>query len=446
MTQGHIEVLVDIGGVPVLAGSLWVHEGGTESATFGYADAYLDDPRAYDLAPALPRSAGEFHTAVGHKMFSVFADSAPDRWGRALMGRGEKARAGAQGQTPRSLREADYLLGVRDDTRQGAIRFRVPGGQYCSTRPTAVPKLVDLGRLLHGVEHLDKGGQVIDADLGDLIDAGSSLGGARPKAGVLDTSGRLAIAKFPRNRSDEWSVSGWEKLTLDLASRAGIDVAPSRLVPVLHDRDPVLVVDRFDRDPAGRRIGFASALTMLEAGDRERRSYLEIADVIERLSLRPGADLAQLYRRIVFSILVANTDDHLRNHAFLRTGSGWALAPAYDLNPNPESPSRLSTAITLDDRSASIENALSVARYFRLSEKDAASVVREVEAATREWRVMARSLGLRADQADVMASALDTDQRRIAATLSAPAARRVRPVPVVTAHLEPEPPEPTIDL
>ena len=211
-------------------------------------------------------------------------------------------------------------------------------------------------RLLRAVDHLDAEG-TMDRDLKDLIDAGSSLGGARPKAAVIDASGRLAIAKFPRSGSDDWDMPGWEKLELDLAERAGLNVARSDLAQV--GGRHVLVVDRFDRSD-GLRTGFTSALTMLEASDGEQRSYLEIAEVIERHSNRAAADLRELYRRIVFSILTGNTDDHLRNHGFLRHLRGWVLSPAYDLNPNPDSPDRLSTAIDLDDTHASIETALAV--------------------------------------------------------------------------------------
>ena len=196
------------------------------------------------------------------------------------MRREERERAAAAHSTPRSLRDADFLLGVRDDARQGAIRFRRPGTRaYYSTHRGAVPRLIELPRLLHAVDHLDDDAD--SRDLRDLIDAGSSLGGARPKAAVIDSSGQLAVAKFPRSDSDEWDVAGWEEVELRLARRAGLTVSESVLSEVAGRH--VLVVHRFDRS-AGRRVGFASALTLLEATDGEQRSYLEIADVIERHS------------------------------------------------------------------------------------------------------------------------------------------------------------------
>jgi len=410
-----VEVTVDVNGQEMVAGTLWIHERGGQTATFRYASSYLASPDAYDLDPALPKSSGVFRVPAGRAMFSAFADSAPDRWGENLMRREERERARAAGATPRTLGKADFLLGARDDARQGAIRFRRPGTTvYYSAHRNAVPRLIELPRLLYAVDHLDAEG-TLGGDLADLIDAGSSLGGARPKAAVIDEAGRLAFAKFPRSGSDEWDVAGWEEVQLRLARNAGLYVAESELVAI--GGRHVLIVDRFDRRDE-RRIGFASALTMLEAADGEQRSYLEIAEIIELHSPRPTADLRELYRRIIFSILTANTDDHLRNHAFLRQGRGWTLSPAYDLNPSPDSPGRLSTAIDLDDTSASIETALSVASYFRLPPAEARSLISSVETATSRWRHEAAALSLPKREVDRMADAFETDQRRAARILT----------------------------
>jgi serine/threonine-protein kinase HipA len=278
-----VEVTVEIDGQELIAGTLWVHEQRAETATFRYSDSYLASPVSYDLDPALPKSAGVFQAPPGKPLFSAFADSAPDRWGQNLMRREERERANAANSTPRSLRSADFLLGVRDDIREGAIRFRRPGTRdYHSTHRSAVPRLIELPRLLHAVDHLDDDAD--SRDLRDLIAAGSSLGGARPKAAVIDMSGQLAIAKFPRSGSDEWDVASWEEVELRLARRSGLTVSDSRISAVAGRN--VLIVNRFDR-PAGQRAGFASALTMLEAADGEQRSYLEIAEVIERHSRIP---------------------------------------------------------------------------------------------------------------------------------------------------------------
>lgn len=411
-----VEVTVEIDGAELTAGTLWVHERGGQSATFRYADSYLANPASYDVDPALPKAAGVFHTAPGAVLFGTFADSAPDRWGENLMRREERERAKEASATPRTLGKADFLLGARDDTRQGAIRFRQPQtSAYYSMHHHAVPRLIDVARLMRAADRL-RSDSVFDRDLADLIDAGSSLGGARPKAAVISSSGRLTIAKFPRLGSDEWDAPSWEETQLRLARRAGISVASSELLPVAGRH--VLLVDRFDRH-GGQRIGFASALSMLEATDGERRSYLEIADLIERYSPQPELDLLELYRRVLFSILTANTDDHLRNHAFLRVRDGWVLSPAYDLNPNPDNPARLSTAIDFDDATASIDLALEVSDHFRLSASAARGLVGEVERATSSWRDVAKQLGLPGPEIELMTAAYESEQRHVARAVAA---------------------------
>jgi serine/threonine-protein kinase HipA len=410
-----VEVTVEIDRREVVAGTLWIHDRSGQTASFRYADSYLTSSDSYALDPVLPKAAGVFHTPPGSALFSAFADSAPDRWGENLMRREERERARAAAATPRTLAKADFLLGVRDDTRQGAIRFRQPGGSsYYSAHRNAVPRLIEVARLLRAAQRLEAEG-TFDRDIADLIDAGSSLGGAQPKAAITDASGRLTIAKFPRSGSDEWDAPAWEEVQLRLARRADLTVAESELLPIAGRH--VLLVDRFDRQ-RGQRIGFTSALTMLEASDGEQRSYLEIGEVVERYSPRADADLRELFRRIIFSILTANTDDHLRNHAFLREHDGWALSPAYDLNPNPDNPGRLSTAIDIDDNRASIETALSVSDYFRLPAAEARGIVGDVERATAHWRHEAAGLGLPRQQIDRMADAYETAERRTAQALS----------------------------
>lgn len=416
MANGHgpVEVTVEIDGRELVAGTLWFHQRGQQSATFRYTDDYLSNPHAYELDPALSLRSGVFQTPGGKGMFNAFADSSPDRWGQNLMRREERDRASTASVTPRTLKGVDFLLGVRDDIRQGAIRFRQPGThKYFSSHENAVPKVIELSRLLQAVDRYDAGAPQ-DHDIKDLIDAGGSLGGARPKAAVITRAGKLAIAKFPRKGSDDWDVIGWEKLVLNLAVKAGLKVAPSELIQV--GGRNVLLVDRFERDH-GRRIGFVSALTMLEASDGDQRSYLEIAEVIQITSNTVNADLEQLYRRIVFSILTGNTDDHLRNHGFLRRGRAWTLSPAYDVNPNPDSPGRLSTTIDLDSAEASLDVALAVAQDFRLSPSQARSTILEVEAATQGWRQEAHVLGLPPSEADRMTVAFESDQRQIARSL-----------------------------
>jgi len=245
-----VEVTVEIDGAELTAGTLWVHVRGGQSATFRYADSYLANPASYDVDPTLPKASGVFHTAPGAALFGAFADSAPDRWGENLMRREERERAKEASATPRTLGKADFLLGVRDDTRQGAIRFReLRSSVYYSTHHHAVPRLIDVARLMRAADRLrsDSG---FDRDLADLIDAGSSLGGARPKAAVISPSGRLTIAKFPRVGSDEWDAPSWEETQLRLARRAGISVASSELLPVAGRH---VVVGEVERATSGWR-------------------------------------------------------------------------------------------------------------------------------------------------------------------------------------------------
>jgi serine/threonine-protein kinase HipA len=260
-----IEVTAAVGGDDLLAGTLWVHERRGQSATFRYDDGYLAHPLAYGLDPMLPLVGGMLQTRSGQTKFNAFSDSAPDRWGQNLMRRQERDRAVAAGTRARTLTPADFLLGTHDELRQGGNRFRRPGTtEYWSPAPAGVPRVVALPHLLDASDRLgddDPDSQAIR----DLVDAGSSLGGACPKASVRPTGGGLAIATFPHGAGDdEWDVPGWEKLAADLAVRAGITTAPTDLVQVRGRH--VLLSHRFDR-VGGRRIGLVSALTMLEAAD-----------------------------------------------------------------------------------------------------------------------------------------------------------------------------------
>lgn len=402
-----IEVYSAEGSRDVLAGRMYPHfRRGTESASFIYDDKYLASPDAYELDPGLPCVTGTLQTAVGHALFGAFSDSAPDRWGRTLIHRAERARATAAGTSPRALSEVDILLGVRDDLRQGALRFRFADQEpFQATEESGIPVLTDLPVLLRIADRADRDTADYD-DLRQLLRAGSSLGGARPKAHVLDGSDRIAIAKFPSESSDTWNVMAWEKVALDLARDAGIAVPDSQLLRV-GDRN-VLVVDRFDR-LRGRRIGYVSAMTMLEAADGDQRSYLEIADVVERRSPRAVEELRQLWRRMAFSILISNTDDHLRNHGFLHSdGETWALSPAFDLNPNPGPGAKyLSTRIDFDSSRASIDTLMGVASYFRLDEHAAIDVLARVVRSVVRWRHTATIHGLKSSELDAMAPAFE---------------------------------------
>jgi len=398
-----VDVYASINGDSVLAGRLHSHHGRrAETATFAYSDSYLADPRAYALEPGLPLFSGAQHTPVGLALFRSFADSSPDRWGRRLITRAERIRA----QSARTLGEFTYLLGVRDDLRQGALRFAQPGTTtFIADDETGVPALTDLPKLLDLADRAESDTADYD-DLRTLLRAGSSLGGARPKAHVRTDEGQVAIAKFPSAGSDTWNVMAWEKTAFDLARDAGITVPPSRLLHI-GGRD-VHIIERFDRS-GNVRLGYVSAMTMLEARDGDTGSYLDIAATIEEHSPATTTELRQLWKRIIFSILISNTDDHLRNHGFLhQSGDSWTLSPAFDLNPDSSPGTKhLSTAIDGSDTKASISLALQVAPLFRLSDAHAARVLSEVLAATRRWAQVAAANGLTTRDITNMATAFE---------------------------------------
>lgn len=418
MVEQPVEVDVQIAGRAVPAGALWTHRHGqSESATFSYREDYLQRADAYELDPGLPLQAGQQQTPVKQALFGAMSDCAPDGWGRRLLRRAEAERFRAARTRQHGLAEVDFLLGVRDDLRQGALRFRGHDSErYLAVDTEGVPHLIGLPRLLNATEELERD-EPTSEDLRLLLHGGSSLGGARPKAHVLDTEGRLAIAKFPSPMADDWDVIRWEAVALTLAGDAGITVAEHDL-HVIENR-PVLVVRRFDRE-GETRIGYLSAMTMLQTRDGEQASYLEIGQAIEEHSPGAVADLRELWRRIVFTILISNTDDHLRNHGFLRKSTaGWSLSPAFDLNPNPEGGAKqLATAIDEHDTRPSITTALEVAGQFRVSEAQAPAIVAEVAAATEHWRDVARAMSLGAQQIARLEPAFEHEQSAAARELS----------------------------
>jgi serine/threonine-protein kinase HipA len=406
MADAEVEVVVQIAGEDLLAGRLWSHRRhNIESATFSYTPEYVARSDAYELDPMLHLSVGQHQTPLDRAIFAAFSDCAPDRWGRRLIAQSARGKHDAQ----RSFGEIDYLLGVRDDLRQGALRFRDPASRrYLAEEATGVPSLIELSALLSAAERLERD-EASEDELRALLRGGSSLGGARPKAHVLDANGNVAIAKFPSNVNDRWDVIRWEAVALQLARAARIRVQDSTLHVI--DQKPVLVVDRFDRNGT-LRIGYVSAMTMLEGDDGAQGSYLEMADIIELHSPDPHEDLRELWRRIAFSILICNTDDHLRNHGFLRTNSaGWRLSPAFDLNPDP-SPGlkRLSTAIDAHDTTASVATLMNVASYFRLDDQAARLILGEVISAVGKWRMTAEKVGLTRAAIERMAPAFEHAQ------------------------------------
>lgn len=401
-------VYADLAGTTNLVGRLWTRSrGGRENASFEYDRAWLSESMRFALEPALQLGPGQFHSGSDRPLFGAIGDSTPDRWGRMLMRRAERHRAASTGNAPRTLREIDYLLSVDDGARPGALRFASrAGGPFLADRLHGrIPPLVELPRLLAAANHVLEDAATGE-DLQLLLAPGSSLGGARPKASVIDGGGQLLIAKFP-NSSDEINIVRWEEVALRLARRAGVKVSRSRLERI--GGRCVLLLRRFDRK-LQTRIPYLSAMSLLGAAANEDHSYLELADALRRYGASPRSDLRDLWRRIVFSVLISNTDDHLRNHGFLYLGpQGWTLSPAFDLNPVPLDvrPRILSTAITFDDAMASLELAFEVAEYFEMDAATARRTAAEVGSAVSAWRSEAAELGISKAEIERMESAFE---------------------------------------
>lgn len=401
-----LDVHIDWRGETLVIGHLWARsKGSRETSSFEYSEIWRRHPDAFALDPQLPLVAGTFHT---DGLFNAFTDPAPDRWGRNLLKRRERRQAQTEGRAPRTLLDVDYLTLVEDDNRLGALRFADAGTKtFLAQSDQPVPPIIRLGKLLSATTRIINDRES-DDDLRLVLAPGASLGGARPKAAVIDTDGRLAIAKFP-SPNDDWPVPMWEATAMELARAAGIDVPHSRLYWV--QKRPVFILRRFDRDEAGNRIPFISALTALGANDGDVRSYIELLDILRQDGAAPERDAAQLWRRMVFNVLISNTDDHLRNHGYIRDVAGWRLAPAYDLNPMPTDVQPRHHALTLneDDDASSIDTVFSVAGYFGVRVGDARAIAAEVGAAVLSWRDVAAQQGLSNAQIDRMASAFDHD-------------------------------------
>jgi serine/threonine-protein kinase HipA len=349
----------------------------------------------------LPLARGQFHTAGGEKLFPGLSDSAPDRWGRHLMAR--QARLEGRKDT---LFEVDSLLMVDDAARMGAVRFKVTAdGPFEAGRRPPIPPLVRLGDLLRASDAVQRGDDDVET-LKLLLAPGSSLGGARPKASVVDQHGRLSIAKFP-STTDDWPVVAWEHVVSELARASGLSLPPSALVDV--EGRSVLVTRRFDRQ-GGSRVPFLSALALVGASDGDpARSYLEIADALRQHGVNVEHNLTELWSRMVFNVLISNTDDHLRNHGVLREGGGWVLAPAYDLNPFPVDVRPRVHALALDEAShdASLDTLLRVATGFSVRGHDAKRVARRIATAVSRWRDVAASAGIDRSGIERMSSAFE---------------------------------------
>lgn len=375
--------------------------------SYEYVRSWLESSDRFALQPSLPLVPGEQFTSSGG-LPGIFGDAAPDRWGRRLLERREASNARRESRRPRNLDDWDFLVGVADATRMGALRLGLGReGPFFDDLPQAVPPLTRLRTLESAARRLDdpEGAPLDDPDVALLIAPGSSLGGTRPKATFEDPDGTLWIAKFP-SRQDRSDVGGWEHLTAQLAREAGVTVTDSRALQ-LSSSGTTYATRRFDRDGDRRRL-FVSAMTMIGKTDGDEASYLEVAQVIAN-HVEPGAmeaDLAQMFRRLVFNVIVGNRDDHPRNHGFLRAAGGWRLAPAFDVNPSPEMAQH---ALAIDDRShePSLEFAVATRSFYRLSAQEATGIVEEVAGAVSGWEAKARRASLPAAEIELMRIAIN---------------------------------------
>ncbi len=378
---------------------------GTETFSFEYDPPWLESLDVALLDPELQFYSGRQYVGDASRAnFGLFLDSSPDRWGRMLMQRNEAITARQQQRQPKRLFELDYLLGVHDEQRVGGLRFKGSlDGDYQSDESKAqVPpwaRLRELEQAAWLVQHDElEDDRHTNESIRLLLAPGSSIGGARPKAGVCDENLQLWIAKFP-GRNDEHDVGAWEMVAYRLAAASGIQVSDARLAKFGKSQHTFLV-QRFDRtvvEGCRLRIHFASAMTMLGYNDgtsfQDGASYLEIVEFLMQHGARVDDDLKELWRRIVFSICVSNTDDHLRNHGFLLRPTGWQLSPAYDLNPNPAG-TGLHLNISEVDNSLSLELAVSVAEYFRLTKSEARHIAAHITAVVRTWQDVASDIGI----------------------------------------------------
>lgn len=385
---------------PIYMGTLSaIPSRGSEIFSFQYDENWLQSSHVCSLDPSLQLYEGIQYPRQTDQNFSVFLDSSPDRWGRALMDRREIQLAREEGRTIKNLLESDYLLGVYDQHRIGGLRFRLTsdGNFLDNNKKLASPPWSSLSQLEQASLELEKEDAIKNPNYSNwlkmLIAPGSSLGGSRPKASVIDNNNHLWIAKFP-SLNDKYDIGAWEMLVNNLAQRAGVIAAQANLRK-FNSSHHTFLSKRFDRTDHGERIHYASAITLLQRKDgddaTEGASYLELAGFLQQYGCQPQKDLEQLWRRLIFFICVSNIDDHLRNHSFMLRSDGWILSPAYDINPVPTG-NGLTLNINDSDNSQDIGLAFDVAEYFRLKSVRAKEIICEVVSVVKTWREEAAAL------------------------------------------------------
>lgn len=383
---------------------------GKKAFSFEYDKVWLKSKQQMLLDPDIQFFSGPQYPN-NKENFGVFLDSMPDTWGKTLMKRREAQRAKEANETPNTLYEIDFLLGVYDESRMGALRFKtdkegafLDNSQHSPTPPwSSIRELQEAARNLEN----DDANEEIKKWIAILMAPGSSLGGARPKANVLDENGELWIAKFPA-KNDTIDKAAWEFLAYRLALKAGIEMAPSKIEKIIGPYK-TFFTKRFDREH-GKRIHFASAMTMTGNNEDTIRdnpaSYLELAEFIQNNGAMVNDNLEQLWRRIVFNIAISNTDDHLRNHGFILTDQGWILSPAYDLNPSIDKYG-LALNIDMDNNALDYDLAKSVGEFFRLDNQQMDEIIKEVLSVVSTWQKVAEEIGISYKERDLMSKAFN---------------------------------------
>jgi serine/threonine-protein kinase HipA len=416
LEQVHVYLDLERYAEPVAVGVFHRQQSGAgEIFSFEYDRTWLERPEVFAFDPDLAMAVGHQYPAPKRKNFGIFLDSSPDRWGRVLMQRRENVRARGEKRKPRALTEWDFLLGVHDETRLGALRFRAtPDGPFIdSDTEFAAPPLTSLRELqaasLQFEQHIDdEENPEYEKWLTQLFAPGSSLGGARPKASVRDEAGNLCMAKFP-SRKDTRDMGGWELVAHRLALRAGITVSEAKVLRFGDNPYTTFLVKRFDRTTNGRRLAFLSAMTLTQRIDGEEgASYLELVDLLQSRGSNTKLDCEQLFRRVLFNISVHNTDDHLRNHGFFVDETGIRLSPAYDMNPSID---RKELTLTINEVETACDVAIAIdsAKDYGLSKDDAQRFVKEVQAAVGQWQEEANRLNIPKAEQDLMAEAFQPE-------------------------------------
>ena len=373
---------------------------GSDSSGFCYNDEWLKDYGGLFLSDDLNNYPSQQYTAPGKDIFGCFSDALPDRWGRTLINRWEQILAKEENRPMRRLSSFDYLIGIEDFSRMGAFRFKesINGDYINASEILRIPPLTDIRELIAASSEIEKSEDENRLPemrwIAQLVQPSSSLGGARPKASVIDENRILCIAKFP-SRKDDYDVGLWEHFSHLLAKKAGVNAAETRVIST-SDKYHTLLSRRFDRREEGKRIHFASAMTLLGLNDGNNANtghgYLDIVDFILQNCTNVEDNLQELYRRVAFNICVGNTDDHFRNHGFLLTAKGWTLSPAYDMNPSLNEYQSL--LINSSNNKSDLNELLNSCEEYMLQKQLAQQIISEVLNAVKKWRLLATRLGI----------------------------------------------------